>query len=115
MDPKTNLKPNVTQAVPFFNVTDMAASLRFYVDGLGFESDTDVPEETRLSEWRTQVRPKDSRALRAVVRRARPQRSRPPFSRLDRRSDRGQQRPLGKEGPETPVACAPTVGEADRH
>jgi catechol 2,3-dioxygenase-like lactoylglutathione lyase family enzyme len=24
------------QAVPFFNVTDIAASLRFYVDGLGF-------------------------------------------------------------------------------
>ena len=29
-------KPNVRQAVPFFGVTDMAASLRFYVDGLGF-------------------------------------------------------------------------------
>jgi lactoylglutathione lyase len=28
---------NVRQAVPFFGVTDMAASLRFYVDGLGFE------------------------------------------------------------------------------
>jgi lactoylglutathione lyase len=28
---------NVKQAVPFFNVTDMAASLRFYVDGLGFK------------------------------------------------------------------------------
>ena len=28
---------NVTQAVPFFHVTDMDASLRFYVDGLGFE------------------------------------------------------------------------------
>src|SRR4051812_37742246 len=27
---------NVRQAVPFFNVTDMEASLRFYVDGLGF-------------------------------------------------------------------------------
>jgi lactoylglutathione lyase len=27
---------NLTQAVPFFMVTDMAASLRFYVDGLGF-------------------------------------------------------------------------------
>ena len=26
---------NVTQAVPFFNVTDIDASLRFYVDGLG--------------------------------------------------------------------------------
>ena len=29
--------PNVQQAVPFFRVTDMEASLRFYVDGLGFE------------------------------------------------------------------------------
>jgi len=28
--------PNVRQAVPFFNVTDIEASLRFYVDGLGF-------------------------------------------------------------------------------
>jgi len=28
--------PNVTQAVPFFNVTDINASLAFYVDGLGF-------------------------------------------------------------------------------
>jgi hypothetical protein len=26
---------NVWQAVPFFNVTDIDASLRFYVDGLG--------------------------------------------------------------------------------
>lgn len=26
----------VTKAVPFFNVTDIEASLRFYVDGLGF-------------------------------------------------------------------------------
>lgn len=28
---------NVQQAVPFFHVRDMAASLRFYVDGLGFD------------------------------------------------------------------------------
>lgn len=28
--------PNVKQAVPFFNVTDIEASLRFYVEGLGF-------------------------------------------------------------------------------
>jgi lactoylglutathione lyase len=28
---------NLTQAVPFFMVVDMQASLRFYVDGLGFE------------------------------------------------------------------------------
>lgn len=30
-------KANVRQAVPFFGVTDIDASLRFYVDGLGFE------------------------------------------------------------------------------
>ncbi len=29
-------EPNVQQAVPFFHVTDIDASLRFYVDGLGF-------------------------------------------------------------------------------
>lgn len=28
--------PNVKQAVPYFNVTDIDASLRFYVEGLGF-------------------------------------------------------------------------------
>lgn len=28
--------PNVKQAVPFFMVTDIEASLHFYVDGLGF-------------------------------------------------------------------------------
>jgi hypothetical protein len=28
--------PNVRQAVPFFGVTDIDTSLRFYVDGLGF-------------------------------------------------------------------------------
>ena len=28
--------PNVRQAVPFFNVKDIEAFLRFYVDGLGF-------------------------------------------------------------------------------
>jgi catechol 2,3-dioxygenase-like lactoylglutathione lyase family enzyme len=29
--------PNVGQAVPFFNVKEIEASLRFYVDGLGFK------------------------------------------------------------------------------
>ena len=28
--------PNIRQAVPFFNVKDIEASLRFYVEGLGF-------------------------------------------------------------------------------
>jgi uncharacterized glyoxalase superfamily protein PhnB len=33
----TVTRVNVKQAVPFFGVTNMEASLRFYVDGLGFE------------------------------------------------------------------------------
>jgi len=28
--------PNVRQAVPFFGITDIERSLRFYIDGLGF-------------------------------------------------------------------------------
>jgi lactoylglutathione lyase len=31
------MPPNVKQAVPFFGVTHMETSLRFYVDGLGFK------------------------------------------------------------------------------
>jgi len=34
--------PNVKQAVPFFGVRDIQASLRFYLDGLGF---------TKTNEW----------------------------------------------------------------
>ena len=30
-------EPNVQQAVPFLRVSDIQASMRFYVDGLGFE------------------------------------------------------------------------------
>jgi lactoylglutathione lyase len=37
MTTESATKSNVKQAVPFFGVTDMEASLRFYVDGLGFE------------------------------------------------------------------------------
>jgi lactoylglutathione lyase len=35
MTPETT--PNVQQTVPFFMVSNMEASLRYYVDGLGFE------------------------------------------------------------------------------
>ena len=35
MRPDVATTSNVKQAVPFFNVTDIEASLRFYVDGLG--------------------------------------------------------------------------------
>jgi lactoylglutathione lyase len=31
-----NPEPNVKQAVPFFRVSDMDTSLRYYIDGLGF-------------------------------------------------------------------------------
>jgi len=37
MTTQTKTEPNVQQVVPFFGVTSMEASLRFYVDGLGFE------------------------------------------------------------------------------
>lgn len=37
-----NSIPNVQQAVPFFMVSNMEASLRFYVEGLGF---------TRTKQW----------------------------------------------------------------
>lgn len=40
--------PNVKQAVPFFMVTDIEASLRFYVNGLGFAITTEWrPERAR--------------------------------------------------------------------
>lgn len=47
---------NVKQAVPFFGVTNMESSLRFYVDGLGFkmthqwipDRDEDYPADGRI-------------------------------------------------------------------
>lgn len=36
MSTETTTKPNIKQAVPFFMVSDMATSLLFYVQGLGF-------------------------------------------------------------------------------
>jgi lactoylglutathione lyase len=36
MNPQTKTEANVEKAVPFFRVTSMEASLRFYVDALGF-------------------------------------------------------------------------------
>ena len=35
--PQTTSKANVQQAVPFFGVTNIETSIRYYVDGLGFE------------------------------------------------------------------------------
>ena len=37
MEPKAKNVPNVQQAVPFLRVSDIQASARYYVDGLGFE------------------------------------------------------------------------------
>ncbi len=43
---------NVTQAVPFFGVTDIEVSLRFYVDGLGFEMKQRwIPEGQTKIRW----------------------------------------------------------------
>ena len=39
---------NVKQAVPFFNVTDIDASLRFYVEGLGFALKNQWTPEGRI-------------------------------------------------------------------
>jgi len=36
MTPEAKPEPNVQQTVPFFMVSNMEASLRFYIDGLGF-------------------------------------------------------------------------------
>lgn len=44
----SDLATNVKQAVPFFNVTDIDASLRFYVDGLGFALKLKWEPEGRL-------------------------------------------------------------------
>lgn len=33
----TKTEPNIKQAVPFFGVSNIEESVRYYVDGLGFE------------------------------------------------------------------------------
>lgn len=43
-------KPNLKQAVPFFMVTDMERSIRFYREGLGFEIRFEWKPEGRI-EW----------------------------------------------------------------
>jgi len=42
MSASSPVKANVTQVIPFFCITDMERSLRYYVDGLGF---------TRTNQW----------------------------------------------------------------
>jgi lactoylglutathione lyase len=41
-------EPNVQQAVPFFRVMDIEASVRYYVDGLGFEITQQWVDEGKL-------------------------------------------------------------------
>jgi lactoylglutathione lyase len=51
MTTETKTEANVQQAVPFFGVSNMEASLRFYLDGLGFAMTKkwtpDGPEKVR--------------------------------------------------------------------
>ena len=85
----TNTSANVKQAVPFFGVTDMETSLRFYVDGLGFtiknqwipDADEHYPSDGKirwcwlelgnaaimLQEFPPQGRPKDPLGIGASV------------------------------------------------
>jgi catechol 2,3-dioxygenase-like lactoylglutathione lyase family enzyme len=48
MSTGTAVAANVKQAVPFFNVTDIEASLHFYVDGLGFALTNQWSPEGRI-------------------------------------------------------------------
>jgi len=48
MQTKTKVETNVQQAVPFFGINDMEASLRFYVDGLGFAMTNKWIDEGKL-------------------------------------------------------------------
>ena len=43
-------KPNVRKAVPFFMVSDIEASVRYYVEGLGFRKTIEWTPEGRL-QW----------------------------------------------------------------
>lgn len=48
MHPETKTEVNVTQAVPFFMVSNILESLRCYVDGLGFEMTRQWIDEGKL-------------------------------------------------------------------
>ena len=45
---QTKTKVNVKQVVPFFRVADMEKSLRYYIDGLGFEMTNKWIDEGKL-------------------------------------------------------------------
>lgn len=48
MTSEITTKTNVQQAVPFFNVTNLETSLRFYLEGLGFEMTKHWIDEGKL-------------------------------------------------------------------
>jgi len=48
MNLETKTEANVRQAVPFFLVSDLEKSLRYYVDGLGFEMTNKWIDEGKL-------------------------------------------------------------------
>jgi hypothetical protein len=48
MDTQTQAVPNVQQAVPFFAVSDMKASIRYYADDLHFEMTQKWIDEGKL-------------------------------------------------------------------
>lgn len=48
MNRETKIEANVTQAVPFFGVSNIEESLRFYIDGLGFEMTNKWIDEGKL-------------------------------------------------------------------
>jgi lactoylglutathione lyase len=48
MNHETRTEANVRQAVPFFGVSDIQASLHYYVDGLGFEMTRQWVDEGQL-------------------------------------------------------------------
>jgi catechol 2,3-dioxygenase-like lactoylglutathione lyase family enzyme len=43
-----NVETNVKQVVPFFGVSDIEESLRYYVDGLGFQMTSKWVDEGKL-------------------------------------------------------------------
>lgn len=48
MGPEQETEPNVQQAVPFFKVSDIEESVRYYVNGLGFEMTRKWIDEGKL-------------------------------------------------------------------
>jgi lactoylglutathione lyase len=48
MEPETKPQPNVKQAVPFFLVSNIETSVRYYVDGLGFKMTNQWVDEGKL-------------------------------------------------------------------